>query len=332
MNDFELLTRLIEHSKSLVIVTHFSPDGDALGGVAALSFLLQSMEKDVYPVLLEPVPSRFGFLQIDRSESLPERHDAIFFLDCETPERIGDKVLFEKLNLGEVPSVNIDHHITNTRFARINFVEMVSSTCELMYDILSRLNFPLNTQLSTDLLTGIIEDTGNFRYPNTSARTLQIASKLLETGADLNLINRQLRKSFEVEDFAVWAKALSNAKFSNDGRVILSKINLQDLPNDTTGVAASSDLLNTLLRLRSAQLVVFLREMPDNRVGVSLRSDEQIDSSVVAKVIGGGGHQRAAGAIVNGALDEVERTVLRVVQDICNSAFDSKKKETGDEK
>jgi phosphoesterase RecJ-like protein len=312
MQDLPLLKELIEHARSAVIVTHFSPDGDALGSIAALSLQLNSLGKRVCAILPEAVPPKFDFLQINRSEAPPDTHDVVFFLDCETPDRIGERALLEQLKFDEVITVNIDHHYTNARFGKLNFVAMASSTCEILYDIFQQLKLPMSVQLATDLLTGIIEDTGNFRYPNTSARTLYVASELVNTGADMNSINKRLRKSFEVADLAVWAKVLGNSRVSGDKRVVLSQLNLSDLPSDTAGVAASSDLLNTLLRLRSAQLVILLREMTDHRVGVSLRSDEEVDSSEIAKAIGGGGHKRAAGAIVTGTLDEVESTLLQV--------------------
>jgi phosphoesterase RecJ-like protein len=324
MDNIKSLTGLLNTINSVVIVTHQNPDGDALGSVAALSNALRKTGKLVYNLLPIPPFSKFDFLQIDRMENVPESFDAVFFLDCETPDRIGNSDLLSQLFAKKVPVVNIDHHITNTSFGSVNLHRVASSTCEILFDIFQELNYPISKLTAVSLLTGIIEDTGNFRFPSTTAHSLQVASILMEIGADIISINRFLRKSFGFDDFSVWARTFSSVEVSHDGRALVAKLFLSDFPNDVIGIASSSDLLNILLRLRSAEIVILLREMPDNTVGISFRSEDEIDSAAIAKQLGGGGHIRAAGARVSGTIPEAEKKLRQVMKELYSIDLSSK--------
>ncbi len=297
----ELLT-----ARRILVASHIRPDGDAIGSLLGLGLSLQSAGKEVQMVLVDGVPSTFRTLA--GSEQILHRPEGIFdfivVVDCSELNRIG-----EILDNDRQPDVNIDHHITNQNFARLNMVETSAvATCEILAEILPKANLPITPPVAAALLTGIITDTLGFRTANMTPQALRIAAMLMEHGGDLyTLYNQNLvQRSYEATRY--WGRGLINLE-REDG-IVWAKMTLADRQAVNYPGKDDADLINVLSSIVDAKISLVMVEQPNNRIKVSWRAQPGYNVAQVAVKFGGGGHAAAAGAEISGTLQEVSKSVL----------------------
>ncbi len=304
MNDelIEAIKSRLAQAHAVLVTSHVRPDGDAIGSLLGMGLSLESAGKQVQMVLSDGVPSSFKHLEgADRIKtSIAGTFDTFITVDCADFRRTGK--LFEALSQ---PDINIDHHITNERFGRLNLVEGHEvATSAILTKYLPVWGFKITKGIAAALLTGIVTDTLGFRTSNVTPEAMRQTASLMETGADMpDLYMRGLvRRSYAAARY--WGAGLS--KLERQDGIVWGKLTLED--RKVAGYTGNddADLINVISALDGFKVGMIFVEQTRNRVKISWRALEAgINVSPIATRFGGGGHAAAAGADVEGALDDV---------------------------
>jgi phosphoesterase RecJ-like protein len=300
-------------AQNVLVVSHVRPDGDAIGSLLGLGLALQDAGKTVQMVLTDGLPASFRHLE--GSEKIRKQPEGTFetfiTVDCADFKRAG-----KGMDAYGPPDLNIDHHITNEEFGKLNLIEAGEvATAAILTNHLPRWGFTITKPIAAALLTGIITDTLGFRTPNTTAESLRQAALLMETGADMpELYMRGLvRRSFSAARY--WGAGLSNLERTNG--LVWSTLLLEDRKKAGYGGNDDADLINIISSLEDAHVGMIFVEQADNHVKVSWRAlVPGVDVSLVARHFNGGGHAAAAGADIPGRLSDVQPEVLRVTREM----------------
>ena len=293
----------LRQAHKLVTVTHENPDGDALGSLVAMTHALVALGKDCRPFIDQrdlPLPREYRFLDTDGllsapPEDLDER--TIVFLDCGNLERNAAKALRHP----GMRTVNIDHHHDNTLFGTVNLVEpKASCTAEIVWDLMHGLGVSATRQIAEALYVGLITDTGRFMYENTSARAHRMAADLIEAGVEPHTIYRQVYENVPYGKLALLARGLAKVERYDSGRLTVTELSAEDFAAAGAAESYSEGVIDHLRAVQGTAVAALVRDRmsaegaPERKV--SLRSsDERIDVSRIARVLGGGGHPQAAG-------------------------------------
>jgi phosphoesterase RecJ-like protein len=315
----ELPARLLE-ARRVMTVCHRDPEADALGSALAVALALEIRGARVNAVCADPVPAMYDFMpQIERFRTSPEPDldpDLIVVCDCGDLQRVG-RVLTDHADLFErVPIVDIDHHLSNPRFGLIDWVDpQAAATCEQVTLLLPHLGLgfdALGGDIAADLMAGLVIDTANFQHPNTTPRTLRVASELLAAGAGLPMIARRIYRTKPNAQLRLFGRVLARLEASADGRVIWSVMADDDLAAAGAGPQMSEGLIDLLAQSESAEVAILFKDNGD-RARISVRTrDGGVDATALTGVFGGGGHARAAGATIELPLDEARTAVLEL--------------------
>ncbi|MHB0856517.1 MAG: DHH family phosphoesterase [Anaerolineae bacterium] len=304
---------VLDSAQRLLLIAHVEPDGDTIGSTLGLGWALRARGYTVRFACEHPVPDDLCFLPGAEEFSCrrPSDEDAILVLDTADLGRIGAP--YDAQAFAAVPVINIDHHVTNTRYGSVNLIRGASSTAELVLDLLVALDLPLDSQVATCLLTGVITDTRAFRTTSTSPDTLRAAVTLMEAGAPLVEITEAVYNRRPIEVLRLWGPALSKAQLT--GSVLWTEISRDLLRQSGTTAEAADGLVNWLGSIDQAEAAAVFREEEDGSVVVSLRSRPHINVAAVALLFGGGGHPQAAGCTLPGPLPTARAAVLRALQE-----------------
>jgi bifunctional oligoribonuclease and PAP phosphatase NrnA len=310
-----------QRAQSVLIVSHIRPDGDAIGSLLGLGLSLQTAGKQVQMVLADGVPASFrqlpGAAQVRRKvQGGP--FDLAVVVDCSDLLRTGTA-------LGErSPDINIDHHITNLGFARINLVDAdAQATSGILAEHLESWGLTVTEPVAKALLTGLVSDTIGFRTSNVTSNTLRLAAWLMDHGANLaELYNRAIvRRSFEAAQY--WGQGLN--KLQRDGRMLWTTLSLADRSAASYTGNDDADLINVISAIDETDIGLIFIEQHDNHVKVSWRAQPGWDVSQLALSFGGGGHPAAAGADIAGSLAEVQARVLESTRQVLAGGENGKK-------
>jgi phosphoesterase RecJ-like protein len=301
-----LLENLPKHKCNYVIATHISPDSDAIGSSVALYLALKSAGKNVNLYLEKPLTERFIPLvpkNVKIIHEVPTFEFIFVGIDCATKKRLGDD--FEELLYSSRASFNIDHHKSNENWAKYNYIDDVSpaSAC-IIYQIICDLELDISPEIASLLYAGILDDTGFFRFANTTPECLIIAGTLVELGAKPADISNIIH--FEVPKRVVnlRAKALNTLTFYDEDRIALLYVTQAMLDEAGCSSEDSEGLVDFARSVQGVQLGFFIREM-DGKWKVSCRAKtEKYDVNELAGKFGGGGHKMASGFTFEGTLDD----------------------------
>jgi len=299
--------RLVD-ARNILIASHIRPDGDAVGSLLGLGLALQAAGKTVQMVLADGMPSAFKHLEGAKQvkTKVEGTFDTFITVDCADFKRTGKP--FE--SIGQ-PDINIDHHITNEKFGKLNLIEGKEvATAAILTNHLPAWGYEITKPIAAALLTGLITDTLGFRTSNVTPEAMRQAATLMETGVDMpELYMRGLvRRSYEASRY--WGAGLSNLQ-RKDG-MIWSKLTLSDRKVAGYSGNDDADLINAISAIDGYKVGMIFVEQADNHVKISWRALENgINVSPIAQHFGGGGHAAAAGADVAGTLDEV---IMRAIQ------------------
>jgi phosphoesterase RecJ-like protein len=305
-------TRLVE-SQNVLAVSHVRPDGDAVGSLIAMGLALHGAGKNVQMVLVDGVPSSFKYLEgVEQVRKSPEGTvDTFITLDCADLRRTG-----KGLEAFGQPDINIDHHITNEKFGKLNLIEGEEvATSAILTKYFPRWGFDLTRPIAAALLTGIITDTLGFRTSNMTPEALRQAAVLMETGVDMpDLYMRGLvRRSFQATRY--WGAGLSS--LTQDSGIVYCTLTMADRKAAGYGGNDDADLINVISAIDSNKVGMIFVEQHDNHVKISWRSLEPgVDVAPVAKHFGGGGHMAAAGADIPGTIKEIQAEVLKTTKEM----------------
>jgi bifunctional oligoribonuclease and PAP phosphatase NrnA len=298
------IATLFQDARRILLASHVRPDGDAVGAVLGLGLALRDAGKQVQIVLSDGAPSSFhhlpGSKTIQRKAAPP--WDLAISVDASDLPRTGDAFG------GETPGLNIDHHVTNLNFGRVNLVDpSAEATCVILAERMPRWGLSVTKTIAECLLTGIIIDTIGFRTSNMTPKALRLAADLMETGANLPELYRLGLVSKTYEAARYWGCGLGRLQRENG--LLWTVLRLSDRQEAGYNGNDDADLVNMLSSV-IGDIVVLFNEQKDGRVKVSWRARSGLNVSNLALQFGGGGHPAAAGADITGALDEVQAQVL----------------------
>ena len=300
-----VLEQMLEQTGSVVILGHVRPDGDCLGSTLGLYHYIQTNYPAIRAaVYLEESSPKFGYLagyDAILHETDEERYELCICLDCGNEERLGS---FGVFLANASKSLCLDHHITNTRFCEVNLVsENASSTCEVLFEQLDEEK--INKAAAECLYTGLIHDTGVFKYSCTSARTMEIAGKLMAKGIDFgSIIDNSFYKKTYVQNQILGRALLESITFL-DGKCIFSALRQSEMEFYGVNGKDMDGIIDQLRLTEGVEVAIFMYQTGPQEFKVSLRSQNAVDVSRIASYFGGGGHVRAAGCTMSGRIHDV---------------------------
>jgi phosphoesterase RecJ-like protein len=300
----------LRDGERFALVTHQSPDGDALGSLVALQGVLRALGKDTLMFIRRdefPLPYEYAFFEFDGLISdIPEdvAKRTIVFLDCGNFDR-------NAVEIGDAVIVNIDHHHDNTRFGTINHVDAgASSTAEIVWDLMQGLDVELTPAIAEALYVGLVTDTGRFMYENTGPRSHVMAADLIAAGVDVHETYRRLYEGVPEPKLALLTRALTAVERYDGGRLTLARLGREDFAQTGAEESYTEGIIDHLRSVQGTKVAALARELTaDDQRGcskVSLRAtDGAVDVSLIARAQGGGGHRQAAGFATTMDRDEL---------------------------
>ena len=308
--ELDNIIELINKSKKIVVFSHESPDGDAIGSSLALYLGLKSLKKEVY-VVGDKYSRVFDFIECAKdikSELDGDDFDLAISLDCASKQRLYDpKNLFDKCK----STIVIDHHISNTYYGDYNYVEGKSpAVSQTIVKILRRLNVSLTKEIGECLMVGIITDTGGFRYDTVDAETFSIASRMVELGVNISDIYLRVFTLQTKPQFLLSRIANSRLEILNKNRVAFTYITMEDEKKVHAAEGDHEGIVDIGRNIEGVEVSIFVRES-EKGYKVSLRSNRYVDVSEIAEALGGGGHSRAAGILLNMSLEDAKKSLLK---------------------
>jgi len=290
------LQKLCARHERFLVISHVRPDGDAYGSTLGLALSLQAMGKDVRVVNSDGLSPLFEFLP--GSKGLVEKHPApepdrvIIAVDCADQRRLGP--VFDAWQ--RAPDVNIDHHISNGGYAKLNLIDAESpATAQVLYEIITALKWPLTPEVAANLYVGIMTDTGNFRYRQTTAHTFEVAAKLVAAGADPTDLAEASYQSYRAERLLLTAEVFKAIHFADNNRVAWFTLTPEmyalsgAIPDETEG------LIEYLQSVKTVEVAFLLEVLSEGLTRASMRSRGKVDVQKICQEFGGGGHRLAAG-------------------------------------
>ncbi|MBN1447263.1 MAG: bifunctional oligoribonuclease/PAP phosphatase NrnA [Bacteroidetes bacterium] len=322
--DIPVLLERIESLQSFVLTTHVHPDGDALGSEAALYHFLRREGKNVRVINADAVPANLAFLESNGlfetwNPAAHERElmqaDAIICLDFNQPDRV--RGMEPVMRASTAFRIVIDHHLHPKPFADIYLSRTeASSTAEIVYDILTAAEFPVDRATATALYVGIMTDTGSFRFERTTPRLHRIVAELMETGLDPMAIHRMVFDDYAIGRTMLLGRILAGIEQHCDGRASILVVTGEMLSETGTTVEDVENIVNYGLAIRDVELTALLMETAEGWK-ISFRSRGNVAVNDIAAEFGGGGHRLASGARVDG--EELSVLKQRLIQRFCRA-------------
>jgi len=295
----------------VLIATHIHPDADAIGSALAAAEIVRVLGGNPQIALEDEVPYRCRSLpgaDLIAKYSAPNIENPFsvaWIVDAGSLERIGD---VRNLIAGDALIVNADHHLSNDRFGRINWVSVeYASTTELLFEVCCALSVAITPSLADNLFAGLLSDTGRFRYSNTSPRSLAVASQLVDAGARVMEITNGLYYDVLPKDVHSLAEIYFTLELHGDGTISTMFVRHEQLVEDPDSV------VDLAASLRGVRVSALLSETGTDKIRVSLRSRDTINVARIAESFGGGGHAKAAGFRMIGTLESVRDRLLPVL-------------------
>ncbi len=321
---FEEIGRAFREHQGFAILSHVRPDGDALGSQLALALSLKQLGKDVRVWNEDGMLEKYSFLAraqlLTKPPSAAEDVDVAIALDTAIQNRLGTTL--QAIHTAKI-WINIDHHPSNPGYGDLVYVDPTApATGQILFELIKSERLPFDRAIAENLYVAISTDTGSFQYPNTTARTFEIAAELVRAGVDVGRINQQVYENYPRRRVELLRELLRTMRFEDGGRVASFSLSLKTaaelgvLPEDNEG------LIDHLRAIRGVIVAVFFEELTDGKVRVSMRSkSEKADVCAICQKFGGGGHTLAAGARVRGTLAEVEQKILEAIYNVvgCDS-------------
>jgi bifunctional oligoribonuclease and PAP phosphatase NrnA len=317
MNEgFAPITAEIQKARTIAVLSHVRPDGDAIGSQLALALSLISLGKTVDAWNEDGLPEAFSFLRKSELVTVPPKDtrtfDLVIALDTATRDRLGTSL--QAIRQASC-WINIDHHASNPGYGDLNYLDLTSpATGQIVFELIQTQRYPLSLEIAEALFVAISTDTGSFRYRNTSAHTFEVAAELVRQGVDVARISHFLYESQPKRRVLLLHELLQNAHFYADDRIGTTALNLDKKKQLGIQPADTDGLIDVVRSIETIVVAILFEELENNRVRVSMRSKSvKIDVNKICSEFGGGGHPLAAGARIRGSLEQVEKLVTNRV-------------------
>jgi phosphoesterase RecJ-like protein len=298
---------VVRRGQRFAIGSHARPDGDAVGSMLACGMMLRQLGKETDMVSADPVPLIYRGLpcasMIRQTTHLDGDYDAVILLECDGIQR-------SRLNgLEGRFLVNMDHHASGRAFADVNWIDLdACAVGEMVYRLAIAANAEVTPQIAACLYAAVLTDTGSFCYEGTDAHAFGLARELVGRGADPAGIAREVYFSNPLSKMRLLGAALSNLR--REGRLAWLWVTHEDMTRMGAAEEDCEGIVNYAIAIDGVEAAVLLRELPDHRVRLSLRSKGELDVSKIAASLGGGGHRHAGGCTVAGPLREAAEAIL----------------------
>lgn len=299
----------INAARSIALFAHINVDGDAIGSMLALYEFLERKNKNVSMFCdQKEIPKTYSFLknanQINKKRF--EKYDLLISVDSASSDRLGkySKVFTDFRN-----TINIDHHISNTNFAKINLVVPYSSCGEIIFEMLKEMNADISDSIATALFTAVSSDTNNFLNNNITAKTYLIASNLTELGAEINQVNQHLHKNKTLKQLKLAGYMATNLIFENNVSYLIVK--MKNLEKLNVKESELSRFLNLITDVEEAKITFLMKEVEKNKYRISFRSVKEVNVGKIATIFNGGGHKNASACTIEGKSNKILKKVLK---------------------
>lgn len=283
---------LFETSESILILAHVNPDGDAIGSSLSLYNALLNMHYKPDIVIVD-APETFSFLpNFDKIKNETDKeYDLVIVVDTATLERVGqEEHYFENAKF----TLNIDHHISNTKYANYNYVSgNIPACCQYLYEIYKELDIEITKEVAECLVTGLLTDTGGLQYDNVNTKTFEMALELSKQ-VDIPCIYKKVLATKTKVQFELEKIAISRLEFHKDNKIVFTYLTEEDIISQNAKSGDYEGIVNIGREIEYVEVSIFIREI-NNAYKISLRGNGKINVSEIAKNFGGGGHFNAAG-------------------------------------
>lgn len=314
---WQQIAALMRSETTFLILTHYRPDGDAVGSQLALALVLKDLGKQVEAWNDDEVPAKFHFLPgsdlIQKPPTEPRDFDVVISIDSSNWQRVGTAA--QKIR-AKKHFINIDHHVSNDKFAGINWiVPDAPASGQIAFDLIKRGGFNLTRDIASCLFAAISTDTGSFTYANTTAECLRVAAELVQTGIDVGEVCRHIYESYPYARLQLLQMALADLKLAHHKRVAYYWVTNEMYEEAGAKREDTEGLIDYARSIEGVYVAILFEELPEpNKVRISLRSKHpQVDVNSIARRFGGGGHHEAAGARITGETHEIEAKVVATV-------------------
>ena len=314
----------LKYSRSLLVATHINPDGDAIGSLISMGLALEALGKQISLHCASPIPAVYRFLPAtDKITGVYDPaidFDTAVILDCGNFKRVGPALpQIEKIET----VINLDHHVTNTGFGDFQVVDTAAcATAEILYRLIKKLGVAITPGMATSIYTGILTDTGSFRFSNTNRAAFAICEEMVAIGMDPYKVAQNVYGTYSLGRIKLLNLALDSIELAADGKVSIMTLTRSMLAETGTHPDDIDGLINYARRIEDVKLAVLLQEMENGRRAedsapryhVSLRSDGAVDVAEIAAAFGGGGHKVAAGFNIDSPLEEIRAKILHLAE------------------
>jgi len=303
----------IKKAKTIVILTHENPDGDAIGSSLAIYMALKQMGKQ--PDLIIPeLPRAYSFMpnvEEIKKEGHAEPYDLAIAVDSATIKMLnGWSTYFETAKV----KVVIDHHSSNTMYGDLNYVNPDAPACaQILINIIEYFGIEINKEIGTCILTGIITDTGGFQYQSTTPETFEFAAELLKRGVNVSDIYKKVMNTKSRANFELRKRAIDRMEFLEDGKIAYTYITKQDEEEVNAENGDYEGIVEEGRAIEGVEVSIFIKETSKG-FRASLRSNRYVNVSDVCMMFGGGGHMHAAGCTISQSLEQVKEKIVNQVK------------------
>jgi len=310
----------VNRAKNILLITHQNPDADALGSLASFEQWLRNLSKNYTKFCLTQPAKNLSWLidfeplVAEGEKLIQENYDLAIIFDSGDLAYAGVDKIIPRLNPRPL-IINIDHHPTNIFFGDINLVDPSAvSTTEIIYQLFKLLKIKISAKIASAMLAGIIGDTYNFTNPNTNCQSLISASNLLLAGANLDLISSSIFKNKTVEILKIWGEILVRLSYNPELKIVSTVVTADDLKGNLPVAEITDGVANFLNNLAGVKAALILEQQEQGLIKGSFRTnDDLIDVSKLARILGGGGHRKAAGFKIKGQLARTESGEWQIV-------------------
>jgi bifunctional oligoribonuclease and PAP phosphatase NrnA len=313
----------LKKSRTILVVSHTNPDGDAIGALLAAGLAFKAIGKKVHIVNESAIPAVYRFLpsikHISHRLDAAETFDTVVVLDCGSLERVGTL----NSRICQAPMIiNIDHHMTNTQFGHLHLIDPdACATSELIYRIIQQLNIEFTCSIAMAIYTGILTDTGSFRFSNTNHAAFAICAEMIASGADPYDVAQHVYGHYSLGRIKLLNLALDSLEISPNGKMSFMTLTQRMLKLTGTQAEDIDGIINYARRIEDVEVAVLIHETGSEPAvpgssrrdfHVSLRSDGNVNVADIAAKFGGGGHANAAGFSVVSSLQEIKAKMYEI--------------------
>ena len=304
----------INKAQNIVILTHESPDGDAVGSSLALKLAIEKLDKNV-DVIIPEYSRLFNFLPAAneiKKESEIKNYDLAISVDCANLKRLAKREYFEQAK----KTIVVDHHGSNNMYGDLNYVNPASpACCEVLAGMIEYFEINIDKSIGTCIMTGIITDTGGFRHAGINPETFEFTAELIRKGVNIPDIYKRTLRTKTRANFELTKRVMSRMELLEDGKITFTYITSEDEKETGAEPGDHEGLVDIGMDIEGVEVSIFIRQKEEeNAYKISMRSGDNVNVSDICLMFGGGGHQRAAGALIQGNVEQVREKILKEVR------------------